>query len=89
VKKYQGHDQNSQHTTLNRKWASDKSVAEKMDDFQSEGPYIFRPDWRNPLPNAFGQLETDARYQKIANMNQWTIILNNQTAEERAIIKVR
>lgn len=89
VKKYQGHDQNSQYTDLNRKWASDKSAAEKMDGFQSEGPYIFRPDWRNPLPHSFGQLETDARYQKIANMNQWTIILNNQTAEERAIIKVR
>ena len=63
--------------------------AEKFDLEESEGPYIFKPDWRNPLPNIYGKLDTNVVYERGQFLDQWTVVLNDETKNERAIIKIR
>jgi len=29
---------------------------EELDGEESDGAYVFRPEWRNPLPTKFGKL---------------------------------
>lgn len=29
---------------------------EKLDNEESDGAYVFRPEWRDPLPKSFGKI---------------------------------
>ena len=41
---------------------------EKADLEQSEGAYIFKPEWRNPRPQVYGKLNEDVMYEKGSNI---------------------
>jgi len=62
---------------------------EKTDNEPSEGNYIFKPDWRKPLPVKYGNLVEDVIYQRGLLLEQWTIIYEDKEAAEKAIVKVR
>ena len=71
-------------------FTGDETTQEETEDAApSEGAYIFKPDWRTPLPQKYGKLAEDVVYQKGALLEQWTISFNDPITDERAIIKVR
>lgn len=37
---------------------------EKSDLEESEGAYIFKPEWRDPKPHLYGKLSEDVMYEK-------------------------
>jgi len=41
---------------------------EKADVEQSEGAYIFKPEWRSPKPQLYGKLSEDVMYEKGSNI---------------------
>jgi hypothetical protein len=44
--------------------SKNKTLAESFDEESSEGPYLFIPEWRNPLPQIFGKLDTNVVYER-------------------------
>lgn len=70
-------------------YSNEKTLEETLDKEPSEGAYVFKPEWRSPLPTKYGKLSEDVVYQKGALLEQWTISLNDPVSDERAIIKVR
>jgi len=62
---------------------------EKTDYESSEGNYLFKPDWRKPLPVKYGNLVEDVIYQRGLLLEQWTIIYEDKESQEKGIIKVR
>lgn len=63
VKKYIGHMK--KHPNINRRDVADvnKTKSEKKDQLVSEGPYLFLPEWRNPLPHTYGVLDTNVVFE--------------------------
>ena len=55
---------------------------------RSEGPYIFLPEYKTPLPVQYSEVNQDVVYQKGNLVEQWTIIYDKNN-DERAMIKVR
>ena len=59
----------------------------------NEGAYTFRPEWEGPNNThyhyPYSQLDTDVLYQQGANLDQYTLIFNNQSTQEQAVIRVR
>lgn len=55
-----------------------------------EGLYTFFPDWRDPMPKNYGQLDEAVSYQKGELVEQWTIRFDRMTdaGPEQGIIKV-
>lgn len=47
------------------------------------------PKYDDPLPKQFGDLTLDVAYQRGSFMEQYTVIYENATAGERALVKVR
>lgn len=54
---------------------------------RSEGPLLFMPDYKTPLPQQFSEVNQDVIYQKGNMLEQWTIIYDKSN-EERAMVKV-
>lgn len=42
---------------------ANKTLAEKKDLLTGEGPYLFIPEWRNPMPHMYGVLDTNVVYE--------------------------
>lgn len=40
-----------------------KTKAERKDQLTGEGPYLFIPDWRNPMPRMYGVLDTNVVFE--------------------------
>lgn len=55
-----------------------------------EGAYVFLPKEDDAMPKCFGQVDSDVTYQKGKLVEQWTIMLKNETAGgvENALIRV-
>lgn len=89
LKKYIGHTQ--EEPNINRHFIDQKQFTEeeKADAETSEGPYIFKPEWRNPKPITYGKLSEEVAYEKGDNIEQWTVLFDDADSEERAIVKVR
>lgn len=49
---------------INRVFFTGSTAEEETDDEGSEGAYIFKPEWRNPLPVSYGKISDDVVYQK-------------------------
>ena len=66
---------------VNRRDVADvnKTKAEKKDALVGEGAYLFIPEWRNPLPQMYGVLDTNVVFEQGQFSDQWTIIYNNET----------
>jgi hypothetical protein len=43
---------------------SNWTLEEQTDAEPSEGAYVFKPDWRSPVPIKYGKLSEDVIYQK-------------------------
>lgn len=54
---------------------------------RSEGPLLFMPDYKTPLPQPFSEVNQDVVYQKGNMLEQWTIIYEKNN-EEKAMVKV-
>lgn len=89
VKKYIGHDKTKPRINRRDVNMTQLTKEEHYDQENSEGPYIFKPEWRNPLPQGFGQLDTNVIYERGQFLDQWTMILNDEATKEKALIKVR
>jgi len=76
---------------INRRDVADvnKTKAERKDELTGEGPYLFIPEWRDPLPHTYGVLDTNVVFEQGQYSDQWAIIYNNDTNEEKAILKIR
>lgn len=68
---------------------SNLTETETLDIDKNEGAYLFKPNWRNPLPVQYSTLNQDVIYQKGNTIQQWTLSFQNQTTKELALIKVR
>lgn len=55
---------------------------EKSDIENSEGAYIFKPEWRDPKPHLYGKLNEEVIYEKGQNIEQWTIIFDDPSTKE-------
>jgi len=54
---------------------------------RSEGPVLFEPDYKTPLPQQFSEVNADVVYQKGNLLEQWTIIYDKSN-DEKAMLKV-
>jgi hypothetical protein len=54
---------------------------------RSEGPLLFMPDYKTPLPQQFSEVNQDVVYQKGNMLEQWTIIYDKSN-DEKAMVKV-
>jgi hypothetical protein len=86
LKKYQGHV--SHERELNKLYFKKKTEEELADEKSGDGAYIFRPEWRNPLPNPYSKLIEDVIYQKGNLVEMWTVLFNDPKTHEQAIIKI-
>lgn len=62
---------------------------EKLDNEESDGAYVFRPEWRDPLPKSFGKIQDNVVYQGGQNVQQWTMVFDDPKSNERAIAKLQ
>ena len=62
LKKYQGHIKHDRE--VNRMYFKNKTAEEVGDGTTGDGAYIFRPEWRNPMPKPYSKLVKDVIYQK-------------------------
>jgi hypothetical protein len=60
-----------------------------LNDDKNEGAYIFKPDWKDPLPKQYGKLDKEIIYQTGNLLEQWSILFNDPETGEQAIIKAR
>jgi hypothetical protein len=86
LKWYQGHS--TKERELNKIWFKNITEEELADQVPSEGPYIFRPEWRNPLPHPYSKLLEDVIYQKGNLVETWTILYNDPVSHAQAVIKI-
>jgi hypothetical protein len=79
------------YPNVNRRDVADvnKTKAERKDQLTGEGPYLFIPEWRNPKPQMYGVLDTNVVFESGQFSDQWAIIYNNETSEEKAILKIK
>lgn len=60
--------------------------------YASEGAYLFKPEWEdghNIYTYSYSQLDQDVIFQGGKYMDQYTILFNNKTTKEEALVKVR
>ena len=64
IKKYLGHMK--RQPNINRRDVAEvnKTLAEKKDQLTGEGPYLFIPEWRDPLPHMYGVLDTNVVFEQ-------------------------
>lgn len=86
LKYYHGHVKKDRD--LNKMFTPIKTEEENADSLPGDGPYVFRPEWRDPLPKQYSKLVEDVVYQKGNLVEQWTVIFNNPEKHEQAIIKI-
>lgn len=65
-----------------------RTLDEKTDAETGEGAYLFIPEWRDPLPKKYSNLNKDVIYQQGTLVDQWTILYEDPSGE-KAILKVR
>ena len=85
IKKYIGHIKKD--PPVKKMFGGEPTEEEKHDQAVGEGPYIFFPEWREPLPQDYSMLNEDVIYQQGLNVEQWSMIYNAPN-NEQAIIKV-
>jgi hypothetical protein len=57
----------------------------------SESPYVFLPDFSDPLPKPFSEVDQEISFQEGSLIKQWTIKLQRTTkaGKEFALMKIR
>lgn len=88
LKYYKAHQRELE--VLDEFFATPDSDEFRLDHETSEGLYTFFPDWRDPMPKSFGQLDENVSYQRGKLVEQWTVKFERMTAAgpEQGIIKV-
>jgi len=56
--------------------------ADHLNDAKSEGAYLFKPNWKDPLPKQYGKLDKEIIYQTGNLLEQWTILFNDPETKE-------
>jgi hypothetical protein len=56
--------------------------ADYLNDDRSEGAYLFKPQWDDPLPKQYGKLDKEIIYQTGNLLEQWTILFNDPETKE-------
>jgi len=51
--------------------------ADYLNDDKNAGAYIFKPDWKDPLPKQYGKLDKEIIYQTGNLLEQWSILFND------------
>jgi hypothetical protein len=80
LKKYHGHVKKQRE--LNRKFLQKMTEEENADKSLADGPYVFKPEWRDPFPHEYSKLIEDVVYQKGNLVEQWTVAFNDPATNE-------
>ena len=59
-----------------------------------EGAYVFNPEWEGPNGETqyayqYSNLDSNVVFQQGINVDQYTILFNNETTKEQAVVKIR
>jgi hypothetical protein len=88
MKYYKGHQRTLE--VLDEFYDFPDNMEYKLDGENPDGSYVFFPEWRDPMPKSFGQLDENVQYQKGKLLEQYTVKFDRATpaGPQQGIIRV-